>query len=250
MQLTYAWALYAREVRRFTKLLLDTLFSPIISAGLYLAVFGVVLGDTVVDGVSYVSFVHAGLLAMLVINSSFSNPGFGLIIAKNTGTFVDLQLAPLAPWKINLAYACAATTRAIMTMLIAVAATAWFVPGLGVHSLPWLALAVALTGLEFGLLGVAFGMYAKNFEAMTFMNGFILQPMIFLSGVFYPIATLPGAWSSVAAVNPLHHNVNLLRYAFTGYSDGNPLVSLAVVFGALLLMLGVTHVVTSRKLQQ
>ncbi len=205
-------------------------------------------GQSVGEG-SYLAFIYSGLLAMIMINSSFANPSFGLIISKNLGTFVDLQLAPLSPSKINLAYALAATVRGLLTVGIALLATNWFIPDFGVHNILLLILAFTLTGLELGLLGVAFGIYAKSFESMTFMNSFIMQPMIFLSGVFYPISNLPGVWGTIAAFNPLHHNVNLIRYAFTGYSDGNPSVSLIVMAAIVAVMIGVTHVVTSRKLR-
>lgn len=247
--MTYAFALFAREFKRFQKLWLDTVMSPIISVVLYLAVFGIVMGEQTVAGLGYLEFIYSGLLAMIVINSSFANPSFGLIISKNLGTFVDLQLAPLAPWKINLAYAGAATIRAAFTAAIALLATAWFIPGFGIANVPFFLAGIALTGLELGLLGMAFGMHARSFESMTFMSSFVMQPMIFLSGVFYPIGNLPGIWGTIAAFNPLHHNVNIVRYAMTGYSDGNHLVSLAVVMSLIALLLVITQIVTSRKIR-
>jgi ABC-2 type transport system permease protein len=104
----------------------------------------------------------------------------------------------------------------------------WFVPGLQLQHPLVLVLAMVLTGVQFGMFGVIFGMWAKNFEALTFVTTFILQPMIFLAGVFYPVATLPGVWSKVSLFNPLHHNINLFRYGFLGYSDVNPIISLMV----------------------
>ena len=90
---------------------------------------------------------------------------------------------------------------------------------------------IILNGLVFGMLGVVFGMWAKNFEALTFITTFVLQPMIFLAGVFYPVASLPQPWATVSLFNPLHHTINLVRYSFLGYADVNPLISLAVVTG-------------------
>ncbi len=237
---TNMWALYAREVKRFQKIWLDTVFSPIVSIALYLGVFGIVTAGRQVDGLPYPTFVYTGLLAMLVINNSFSNPSFALVIAKNLGNIIDLQLVPIAPWRVGIAYAMAALTRGIITFVIAVLATIWFIPGLGLPTHPlFFLLALCLTGLEFGMLGVAFGFLAKNFEALTFMNTFVMQPMIFLAGVFYPVAGLPHPWNIVSLFNPLHHNVNFFRYAMTGYSDFNPTVSLLVIlaFSAILFVL-------------
>lgn len=241
-------ALYGREVRRFRKLWLDTIFSPIVSVVLYLFVFGFVAGDRVVAGMTYTLFVYVGLVSMMIINSSFANPSFALIISKNVGTVVDLQLAPLAPWLIGVAYALAAATRAVVTMVVAVAATVWFVPGVGVAHPFLLALTILLTGLEFGLLGVVFGMRAKNFEALTFMTTFVMQPMIFLAGVFYPISALPGVWATIASFNPIHHTVALLRYSTTGFADASPVVSMVVVLAITGILLVVSHVVTKRSL--
>lgn len=242
------WALYAREVKRFRKLWMDTVFSPIVSTTLYLAVFGIVAGGRAVGEIDYLVFIYTGLLAMTMVNSSFSNPAFALIIGKNTGTVVDLQLVPIQPWGIGIAYALAALTRALVTVAIAVAFTAWFIPNLGlVHPLLLIG-AMLLTGLQFGMLGVVFGMWAKGFESLTFMTTFIMQPMIFLAGVFYPIASLPAPWDKISAFNPLHHNINLLRYAVTDYSDGNPLVSAAVVLGLSSVLFVAMHYSTKRKM--
>jgi len=246
---TYMWALYAREVKRFQKIWMDTIFSPIISVVLYLGVFGVVTGGQAVDGLPYITFIYAGLLTMMVVNSSFSNPAFALIISKNVGNIIDLQLIPIKPWRIGIAYALAAFTRGILTLVIALFVTVWFIPALGFYHPLYLVVALFMTGLEFGMLGVIFGFLAKNFEALTFMTTFILQPMIFLAGVFYPISTLPEPWSTISMFNPVHHNINLFRYAVTGYSDLNPLISAGVIFGFSTILFMIMYYITKRSIR-
>src|SRR5947207_2858033 len=118
--MTYMWALVAREVQRFRKLWLDTILSPIVSLVLYLAVFGVVVGQRSIGGVGYLAFVYSGLLAMGAVNSSFSNPAFALVIAKNVGTFTDLQMVPIAPWQVGIGYTIAAAIRGIFTTVVAI----------------------------------------------------------------------------------------------------------------------------------
>lgn len=246
--LTRFLALYGREVMRFRKLWLDTIFSPIVSVGLYLGVFGFVAGDRLVAGMPYLVFIYVGLVSMMMINSSFSNPSFALIISKNVGTIVDLQLVPLAPWAIGLAYALAAATRAVATLCVAVLFTIWFIP-LPVLAHPFLLVgAIIITGLEFGLLGVVFGMRARNFEALTFMTTFVMQPMIFLAGVFYPVSQLPGIWSKVAQFNPIHHTINILRYSATGFADASPIVSVVVVLVITGCLLWLSHAFTKKSL--
>lgn len=243
------WALYAREVKRFQKLWMDTIFNPIVSVGLYLAVFGVIAGDRTVGNVPYLAFIYIGLLSMNLINASLSNPAFALIISKNVGTIVDLQIVPIAPWRVGLAYALAALTRAVVTLTVALALTIWFIPMAAITNHLLLIGALLITGLEFGMLGVAFGMWAKNFEALTFLTTFILQPMIFLAGVFYPISSLPTPWNVVSQFNPLHHNVNVIRYAATGYADGNPWISLGVVAALAVIVTGAMHFAVRTKLR-
>lgn len=243
------WALYAREVKRFQKIFLDTIFSPIVSVGLYLGVFGVVALGRTIGELPYITFVYVGLLGMMMVNSSFSNPSFALIISKNVGNIIDLQLAPISPWQIGIAYALAALTRGLVTIGIAVLATVWFIPGLEMHHPLYLLAAVLLTGVQFGMLGVTFGLWAKNFESLTFMTTFVMQPMVFLAGVFYPIATLPHPWSVISQFNPVHHNINLIRFGVTNYSDTPPLVSLGVIIGLTLLLFVVMYIVTRRTLK-
>lgn len=249
MNMTYLWALYARETKRFQKLWLDTIFSPIVSLALYLAIFGIVVGDRAVLGTNYLAFIYTGLLAMQVVNSSFNNPTFALVIAKNVGTMVDLQVVPIPPWGVGLAYALAALTRALATLTVTVLLTAWFVPGLTLHAPLVLLLGLVLTGLQFGMLGVVFGIWAKNFEALTFVTTFVMQPMIFLAGVFYPLSGLPAPWNLISMLNPLHHNINLLRWASLGVSDISPLLSFVVVAGLCAALFGIMQVVVKKKLK-
>lgn len=243
------WALYAREVKRFQKIWLDTVFSPIVSIGLYLGVFGIVAAGRMIGTLPYVTFVYTGLLGMLLVNSSFSNPSFALIIAKNVGNIVDLQLVPIKAWRIGMAYALAAFTRGLITIFIALLATVWFIPALGIAHPIYLILGLVITGLEFGMLGVTFGFLAKNFESLTFMTTFIMQPMIFLAGVFYPTSTLPKPWSTISMFNPIHHNINVLRYGITGYSDLQPLWSLGVIGAFGIILFVIMHLTTKKSIQ-
>lgn len=243
------FALVAREVKRFQKIWLDTIMSPIMSMVLFLAVFGLVTAGREIEGIAYLAFVYTGLLTMTMVNASFSNPSFALVISKNVGTFMDLQITPVPAWGVGLAYALAASIRAILTAFVAALATIWFVPIYGIAH-PLLAiLATILIGLAFGMFGVIFGMYAKNFEALTFVMTFVIQPMIFLAGTFYPISELPGAWQTASLFNPMHHAVNLMRYSITGFADSNPMLSLAVMIGLAIVVFFPMQWITKKNLK-
>ncbi len=247
---TYAWALYARETRRFRKLWKDTLFNPIVSVGLYMLVFGVVLGGQQIGNVNALTFVYSGLLGMVLVNGAFSNPGFALVIARNLGTMPDLQLAPIRPWAIGVAYSMAAMTRAVITILLAVLLTAWWVPGLSVaHPLLLLPI-ILMNGLLFGFIGVIFGVKARGFESLQIVTTFVLQPMIFLAGVFYPVSRLPAPWNTISLFNPLHHTINLVRYALLGYQDINPLISFAVVASLFVISGALMSSIVAKELRR
>lgn len=247
--MTGMWALYAREVKRFQKIFLDTLASPIVSVVLYLSVFGIVAAGRFINGIPYITFVYTGLLGMMLINGSFSNPAFSLVIAKNLGSIIDLQLVPLKSWQIGLAYTLAATTRGIITVLVAVLATIWFIPGVGVEHWAYLLAGIAVTGIEFGSLGVIFGLWAKSFESLTFITTFVMQPMIFLAGVFYPIADLPQPWAHISVWNPIHHTINVLRYATTGFADFPPALSLLIMTALATTLFALMHLRARKSLQ-
>ena len=248
--MTYIWALYAREVKRFQKIWFDTVATPVVSTVLYLVIFGVITAGRTVTGVDYKAFVYTGLLGMVMVNSSFSNPTFALILSKNVGTIVDIQLAPIAPAKVGLAYALAAFTRGIFTVVIAGLITAWFVPGLSLIHPLLLVVVLLITGIEFGMFGVIFGLILKNFESLTFLMTFIMQPMIFLAGVFYPINALPAPWDFVSLFNPLHHNINLIRYSMLGYSDASPILSMVVIVVLSAILFTIMNLVASKSLKQ
>lgn len=229
MNLIPVTALIAREVKRFQKIWLDTVMQPIVSMVLFLTVFGLVGQGREIPGIEYLAFVYMGLVTMTVVNASFQNPAFALVISKNVGTFMDLQITPVPPWGVGLAYALAATIRAVLTVAIATLVTIWFVPIHGIANPLMLLAAVLLIGITFGMIGVIFGMYAKNFEALTFVMTFIFMPMMFLAGTFFPVSQLPGMWSTVSLFNPMHHAVNLMRFSVTGFADSNPMLSLGVM---------------------
>lgn len=247
---TYVWALYAREVKRFQKIWFDTVATPIVSLILFLTIFGIVAGGRIVAGADYTAFVYAGLLGMLMVNASFANPAFALILSKNVGTIVDIQLAPIAPWQVGIAYALAALTRGLFTVIVAILLTVWFIPGIALYHPIYFLLAMIITGLEFGILGVTIGLLIKNFETFTLVTTFVMQPMIFLAGVFYPVADLSRPWALLTQLNPLYHNINLLRYGMLGYADASYWISLIVIICLTLLLFLIMNRIAVKSLLQ
>ena len=247
--LTAFVSLTQREIHRFLKLWTDTTISPIISTLLFLAIFMVVTGGRDIDGIPYLTFVFSGLIMMNVVTGSFSNPAFALVIAKNLGSIVDLQTAPLPAWLVGLAYALAATFRAIIILTITLLICFWWLPSFHIAHPALALLVLTLSGLQFGTLGVIFGMLASGFESLPIITSFVLQPLIFLGGVFYPISSLPHIFYTLSTWNPIHHNVNLTRYAFLNYSDVTPAISLAILLGSLIPLLIIMGYIMQKKMR-
>ncbi|MFN8671227.1 MAG: ABC transporter permease [Candidatus Sericytochromatia bacterium] len=231
-----AYHLFRREVTRFTKILVDTTVSPIVSNLLYLIIFSVAFTGRKVMGVEYVQFLASGLIPMTLINSSFSNPSFALVIAKFAGTINDLLISPLTGAQIALSYIGAAMVRALFTGLLTFIVILFFTH-LSIHSIPLLILAALLTSAFFGTLGVVFGYFAKQFDSLTMISTFVMTPMSFLGGVFFNVALLGEPWRSISYINPMLYFIDLIRFSILGVSYIDPILSLSVAIISNIILL-------------
>lgn len=227
--------LFRREVTRFRKIIIDTTVSPIISNLLYLIIFNIAVSGREVSGITYIQFLAPGLITMTLINSSFSNPAFALIIAKFSGTILDILIAPFTGIQIVVAYVGAAIVRAIFTALITLVVILMFTH-LPIYNVPLAILGALLISFFFGTLGVIFGYFAKQFDNLTMMTTFIMTPMSFLGGVFYPISNLPEPWKTISLFNPMLYFIDFMRFSIIGISHVNPLHSLMAAVTANLLI--------------
>lgn len=227
------FTLTQKEIRRFLRVSSQTLLAPIITASLYLFVFGATLGEriSVLEGFSYAQFVIPGLVLMGVINNSFANTSSSLFMSRYLGNIVDLLVTPITPPQFIWAYTLAAMIRGIGVGFAVLLISNLFA------DLPWahplLALAMAAMGsflfAQFGLLAAIF---ANNFDALSMFNNFLILPLIYLGGVFYPISILPGFWGTLSHLNPLFYLIDGFRHAVLGVGD----LSFATSFGVTALM--------------
>lgn len=222
------WTLTNKEVRRFLRVSSQTLLAPIVSASLYLFVFGATLGEriSVLPGFSYAQFVIPGLILMGVINNSFANTSSSLFMSRYLGNIVDLLVTPISPPQFICAYTLAAMVRGL-----GVGLAVWLISNL-FADLPWAhplsAIAMAaLASFLFAQFGLVAAIFANNFDALSMFNNFLILPLIYLGGVFYPISILPGFWSTLSHLNPLFYLIDGFRHAILGVGD----LSFAVAFG-------------------
>ena len=238
--LSGANTLLYKEVLRFWKVSFQTVAAPVLTAILYLLIFGHVLEDhvKVFGSVGYTSFLIPGLVMMSVLQNAFANSSSSLIQSKITGNLVFLLVAPLSHWAWFVAYVGASVVRGLAVGLGVALATVWFAP---------LPLAQPLWVLVFGLAGAAMmgalgliaGLWADKFDQIAAFQNFIIVPMTFLSGVFYSVGSLPVFWKGVSHLNPFFYKIDGFRHGFFGVSDVSPWTGLLVVGTSLALVCGV-----------
>jgi len=230
LSLTGADTLFYKEVLRFWKVSFQTVAAPVLTAVLYLLIFGHVLQDRVqvYPGVRYTSFLIPGLVMMSVLQNAFANSSSSLVQSKITGNLVFLLVTPLSPAAWYAAYVGASVVRGLMVGLGVLVVTLLFAPAWPVQ--PWRIVVFGLFGATMmGSLGLIAGLWAEKFDQMAAFQNFVIVPMTFLSGVFYSVHSLPSFWQAASHLNPFFYMVDGFRRGFFGVSDVPVGVSLAVV---------------------
>ncbi len=224
-----------KEVLRFWKVGFQTVGAPILTAVLYMLIFGHVLQDQVkvYGSVSYTAFLVPGLVMMSVLQNAFANSSSSMIQSKIMGNLVFLLLTPLSHWHWFVAYVGSSVVRGLAVGIGVFAVTAFFgQPGF-VAPL-WIVVFAILGAALLGGLGLIAGLWAEKFDQMAVFQNFVIMPLTFLSGVFYSIHSLPPAWQTVSHLNPFFYMIDGFRYGFFGVSDVSPWISLGIVGVALL----------------
>ncbi|MFA9217040.1 MAG: ABC transporter permease [Sphingomonadaceae bacterium] len=231
-----------KETLRFWKVATQTVAAPILTAMLYLLIFGHVLEGRVqvYQDVSYTAFLIPGLVMMSVLQNAFANSSSSLIQSKITGNLVFVLLTPLSHWEIFSAYVIAAMVRGIVVGFGVFLVTAWF-GHMSFLAPLWIVVFALLGAAILGTMGLIAGIWAEKFDQLAAFQNFLIMPLTFLSGVFYSIHSLPPFWLTVSHLNPFFYMIDGFRYGFFGQSDVNPLVSVSIV-GAFLVALSLVAI--------
>lgn len=245
LSLTPFLALFRREISRFLKVIVQTVITPFVSSALYLMIFGVSLGKSIVlkNQLPYLSFLIPGLVMMSCLNNSFQNSSSSIISSKFSGDLEDLKVAPLSSAQIILAMSLAAMIRGLMvgaiTFLVGEASYFWMYGEMLPVMHPFLLAVFLIIGcLSFANFGIIVAFWAETFDQVAAVTGFVLLPLIYLGGVFFSVEHLPPLWKSVSLVNPLLYMINGVRYGILGQADVDWVVALAVTCSAFALTLG------------
>jgi ABC-2 type transport system permease protein len=223
------WTLFYKELLRFWKVGFQTVAAPVLTALLYLLIFGHVLDEHVqVHGIRYTSFLIPGLVMMQVLQNAFANSSSSLIQAKITGSIVFVLLPPIPYGAFFAAYVLASVARGLMVGVGVLVATLWFAD-LRMAAPFWVLAFAVLGGAILGVLGMIAGLWSEKFDQLAAFQNFLIMPLTMLSGVFYSIHSLPPFWQRVSHYNPVFYMIDGFRFGFFGVSDVAPEVSLMVV---------------------
>ena len=230
--------LAAREIMRFMAVWQQTVFAPLMTAGLFVIVFSVALGrgDREVMGLPYLAFLGPGILMMSVIQNAFANTSSSIISAKMQGNIVDTLMPPLSAGEILTGYLAGAVARAGLVALVIGTGMVLLIGQLPQH--PLVAVGFIILGaLLMGGLGLVGGILAQKFDQMAAISNFVVTPLSFLSGTFYSIDALPPFFRALSHANPIFYLIDGARYGFAGVSDAPVLRGFLVCSATVLAVL-------------
>ena len=230
-------ALLRREIYRFIVLPNQTIVPPLVSAGLYILIFGYAIGSriTSVEGASYIIYIFPGLVMMNAVNGSYANTTTSLFIARHELFIQDLLVSPLSYLEMVLAYTLGGAVRGILVGL-ATLAMGYAILGVHIHNVGATLYFLVISSLTYSAFGNIVGLWAERWDHVAIYLNYVLTPMVFLGGVFYSLSMLPAGWQKANLLNPIFFTVSGFRYGILGISDVSPALC-ALVGGALFATL-------------
>jgi len=240
-------SLVRREVNRFLKIKRQTVGAPLLETFLYISVFGAALGSRIhqLHGIDYVVFVLPGLIMMAWAVNAFSNNASSILQQKIQRAIDDQLSSPASPLELLLAFSLGGFLRGGLVALLTFTASSILV-GVPVAHVLVLVPALLLVGFFFAQLGVLVGVRAEQFDDVSFAQTFVLQPLIFLGGVFYSASLLPEPFQTITHFNPVYYMIGLVRYGFLGYAEVNVALSLALLSLAAFALFSLNHALFRR----
>ncbi len=224
-----------KEIRRFTRIWVQTILPAAITMTLYFVIFGNLIGSQLNDihGLKYIDYIVPGIILMAIINNSYANVVSSFFSAKFQRHVEELLISPMPNYLIVLGYVSGGVARGLMVGLTVTVVAAFFVD-LHFYSLTATLAVAVLTSMLFSLAGFINAAYAKSFDDISIIPTFVLTPLTYLGGVFYSVEMLPGVWHSISLANPILYMVNALRYGMLGVSDINIVTAFSMIIAFVL----------------
>lgn len=231
--------MFRREVQRTLRVVIQTLVAPVISATLYLFIFGTVIGSKIQDfaGVPYISFVFPGVLMLSIVNASFASASSALYFMRFTRGIEEVLIAPFSYLEMLVGFVGSAVVRSLMVAGLILLTGILFGAVSLVNPVSFVLYVSAIAAI-FAMLGIIVALWAESFEQLQVLNTFVITPLTYLGGVFYSITFLPELAATITRFNPFFYFADGVRSSMIGYSEANTSVG-AFVIVALVISLGV-----------
>lgn len=229
------YTMLRREVKRTMRVMIQTLVAPVISAALYIFIFGTVIGSRIDDfaGVPYISFVFPGVLMLSIINASFSSASSALYFMRFTRGIEEVLITPFSYLEMLVGFVGSAITRALMVAFLILGVGFMFGAVQLVNPLAFVLYIAAIAAI-FAMLGIIVALWAEGFEQLQVLNTFVITPLTYLGGIFYSITFLPELAATITRFNPFFYFADGVRSSMIGYSEANTLIGLFVIGGLVV----------------
>ena len=239
--------IWIKECTRFLRIWIQTLLPPAITMSLYFVIFGNLIGSRIgeMGGFSYMEFIVPGLIMMAVITNSYANVSSSFYSAKFQRNVEEMLVAPVPNWVIIAGFVGGGVARALLIGFIVTVVSMFFVD-IHIHNLAIIIVTLLLTATLFATAGLINAVFANSFDDISIIPTFVLTPLTYLGGVFYSLSMLPEFWQWVSKANPVVYMVNGFRYGFLGVSDIDYSISLALLVGFNLILLGYAYSLINR----
>ena len=235
------WTLYLKEVHRYLKIIGQTLFAPIVTTLLFLIVFSVAFGNgRAINGIPYIEFLSPGLLMMTILQNAFANTSTSLIQQKLNQNIVDTLMPPLSPIELTIGFVLSGATRGLM-VAIGVGTSLFFLVSFSFHSITSIVFFSISAALMMSSLGIMTGIWAEKFDHVSTISNFVILPLSFLSGTFFPITRFEESFQFISYYNPFFYLIDGLRYGFTGQSIGSIEVGTVFIIVMNFLLCGTCY---------
>ena len=235
--------MFRREVERTMRVAIQTLIAPVVSAALYIFIFGTVIGTRIDDfaGVPYISFVFPGVLMLSIINASFASASSALYFARWSRAIEEILIAPFAYIEMLIGYVGSAVVRALMVACLILGVGVVFGAVQLANPLAFFGYVAAIAAI-FAMLGIIVALWAESFEQLQSLNTFVITPLTYLGGIFYSVTFLPPLAATITQFNPFFYFADGIRSSMIGYSEANSTIGILVIGGlAIFLVLLVTR---------
>jgi ABC-2 type transport system permease protein len=231
------YMLISRDVKRIFRVWVQTIASPLISATLYIFIFGTVVGTKIdeIAGVPYITFVFPGILAMNILSSAFLHSSSTTNFQRFMKTIQEVLVAPFSHIEMILWLVAGGIVRGLIIAFGVLAIGVLFGAVTFAHPFVFLFFTVAVAAI-FSLLGIVTGLWANNFEQLTMINTFVIMPFSYLGGMFYSVSMLPPVAQTLVHLNPFFYFVDGLRYAMTGVSESNMMVGVCFMHAVIVAL--------------